>query len=231
MRLALIPARGGSKRIPRKNIRAFDGKPIIAYSIEAAFLSRCFDEVIVSTDDAEIARVAEKYGASVPFIRPENISDDFATTADVVKHCLNWYESNGKPVSYVCCIYATNPFLNSRDIVDAYRRLSDSGDASYAFSITSFPFPVQRGLLLEKERVGALYPEHANTRSQDLPEVYHDAGQFYWGRASAYLEDVPLFSSSSIGVEIPRYRVQDIDTLEDWERAEVMHKVLREMGG
>ncbi len=230
MKLALIPARGGSKRIPRKNIKNFFGKPIIEYSICAALNSGCFDEVIVSTDDLEIAEISKNLGAKVPFLRPSTISDDYSTTADVVKHAISWYEEIGQKIQYVCCIYATSPFIRSADIVEGLSRLTDTQDAMYAFSITSFPFPIQRGVIFDNGKIKALYPEYSSVRSQDLPEAFHDAGQFYWGKAAAYLSDVPLFSEASVGIEIPRYRSQDIDTLDDWKRAEVMYKVLNELG-
>lgn len=229
MKLAVIPARGGSKRIPRKNIRSFAGRPMIEHSIVAALSSGCFDEVIVSTDDEEIADISRSAGAKTPFIRPANLSDDYATTAEVIQHAIRWHKEQGNMVDYVCCVYATAPFLKAEDIARGYSLLNETRSADYAFSVTSFPHPVQRGLVFEGDRLNALYPEYSNTRSQDLPEVYHDAAQFYWGRASAYLGGVPLFSNKSIGVVIPRFRVQDVDTEEDWVRAELMYRALQQM--
>ena len=229
MKIAIIPARGGSKRIHRKNIKNFYGKPIIEYGINAALESRCFDKVVVSTDDDEIAQVASRAGAEIPFIRPANISDDFSTTADVIKHAINWFKDRGNPVEHICCIYPTAPFLLASDILESWNMFKSSPKKEYIFSVTSFPFPIQRGLYINKGVVKAIYPEHSETRSQDLPEAFHDAGLFYWGSAKAYLSDLPLFSESSLGYQIPRSRVQDIDTLEDWNRAEVMFKVLQEL--
>lgn len=227
MNIAIIPARGGSKRIPRKNIKEFHGKPMIAYSIEAAVNSQCFDKIIVSTDDAEIAEVAIKHGAEVPFIRPDNISDDYATTLDVIKHAIEFTESQGWAIKNVCCIYATAPFLIPEFIQKGLDELT-SAKIDYAFSATSFPFPIQRALKLsDEQRVEMFQPEHLNTRSQDLDEAYHDAGQFYWGTKSAFLQRKPFFSPQSKAVLLPRKRVQDIDTNEDWELAEALYKALQ----
>lgn len=227
MNIAIIPARGGSKRIPRKNIKEFHGKPMIAYSIEAALESNCFDKVIVSTDDSEIAEVAIKYGAEVPFMRPDNIADDYATTLDVIKHAIGFTEQQGWVVENVCCIYATAPFLTPEFIKKGLQELTKS-TIDYAFSATSFPFPIQRAIRLNaQERVEMLQPEHLNTRSQDLEEAYHDAGQFYWGTASAFLNGKPFFSPQSKAILLPRKRVQDIDTPEDWELAEALYKALQ----
>lgn len=227
MKVAIIPARGGSKRIPRKNIRMFAGKPIIAYSILAAVDTGLFDRIIVSTDDEEIAEVAKCYGAEVPFMRPKTLADDFTGTNAVIKHAIQWCIEQGNPIKYVCCIYATAPFVNSRYLKEGYVKLAGS-EKSFSFSVTSFPFPVQRALRITKEgSVEALYPEHIFSRSQDLEEAYHDAGQFYWGRASAFLNDEILFSSVSIPILLPRHLVQDIDTFEDWKRAELMFSALQ----
>lgn len=226
MNIAIIPARGGSKRIPRKNIKEFHGKPLIAYSIEAAKKSGCFDRIIVSTDDNEIAEIALRYGAEVPFIRPNNISDDYSTTMDVIKHALNWLQQEGCLCAYACCIYATAPFLSGKSIKDGYVSLLEN-NFNYAFSVTSFPFPIQRALKLnDNNSVEMFMPEHLNTRSQDLEEAYHDAGQFYWGKTSAFLTSTPIFSSNSFACILPRNTVQDIDTLEDWNTAESMYKAL-----
>ena len=225
--VAIIPARGGSKRIPRKNIRPFAGKPIIGYSIEAALQSQLFDRVIVSTDDAEIATVAGSFGAEVPFLRPAELADDFAGTNAVVKQCLEWLLEHNEPVDFACCLYATAPFVQVKYLRDGYDRLVTS-DKSYAFSVTSFSFPVQRAIRINEDgNVEALYPEMIATRSQDLEETYHDAGQFYWGRADAFLQNVVTFSPASLPVVLPRYLVQDIDTYEDWKRAELMYEALQ----
>lgn len=226
MNLCIIPARGGSKRIPRKNIKEFHGKPMIAYSIEAAKDSGCFDRVIVSTDDTEIADVAKQWGAEAPFIRPDNISDDFATTMDVIQHAIEWCENQGWKFDKVCCIYATAPFIRAQDIKRGLTLLEES-DIQYAFSATSFAFPIQRAFYLdENEHINMFQPEHLNTRSQDLIEAYHDAGQFYWGNVPAFKATLAFFAPHSQPVLLPRKRVQDIDTLEDWDIAEVMYTAL-----
>lgn len=231
MKLAVIPARGGSKRIPRKNIREFCGKPMIAYSIENARKSALFDHVIVSTDDEEVASIARDYGAETPFIRPDNLSDDFTGTNAVVKHAIQWYKKNHEPVSLACCIYATAPFLRIRFLREGHDKLIDS-DKLFAFSVTTFPFPIQRAIKINRQgEIAPFWPEHVNTRSQDLEEAYHDAAQFYWGRAEAFLEDAVTFSSASIPIVLPRYLVQDIDTEEDWINAEIMFNSLQKTGG
>ena len=230
MNICVIPARGGSKRIPRKNIKEFNGKPIIAYSIEAALKSNCFDQVIVSTDDDEIAEVAKKYGAQVPFLRPDELSNDYAGTIPVIKHAIEWMEDNKSSVENVCCLYATAPFIRPQIISQAYQQLNNS-KADYCFSVTSFVFPIQRAIkIVEKSKVSMFYPEHFNTRSQDLEEAYHDAGQFYWGKAQAFKDELPIFTEVATPYILPRYLVQDIDTPEDWIRAESMHRVLKETG-
>ncbi len=228
MKLAIIPARGGSKRIPRKNIKDFNGKPIIAYSIEAAIESGCFDKVIVSTDDQEIADVAVKYGAEVPFVRPPNISDDYATTADVLLHAIDWFEKQGEQIEFLCCIYATAPFIQIEDIKNTYQQLVNDPQASYCFPVCEFPFPIQRGVkLIEEQRVKMFQPEHFNTRSQDLEKAYHDIGQFYWGKPEAYRQGIPMFSEQAIAYPISRKRVVDLDTHEDWEFALLLSKALK----
>lgn len=226
MRLAVIPARGGSKRIPRKNIKPFCGKPMIAWSIEAALASGCFDAVIVSTDDAEIAEVARHYGADVPFMRPVELSDDYAGTVPVIRHATEWFIANGQAPEQVCCIYATAPFVTADSIRKGLSVLQQAA-ADYAFTVTSYAFPIQRAVrLTESGRVEMFQPEQFNTRSQDLEEAYHDAGQFYWGVADAWLESRPLFGCGSAPILLPRHRVQDIDTAEDWLRAEWMFKAM-----
>ena len=228
MNVCVIPARGGSKRIPRKNIKEFNGKPIIAYSIEAALKSNCFSQVIVSTDDDEISKVAKKYGAQVPFVRSNELSNDYVGTIPVIKHTIEWMEDNNNYIENVCCLYATAPFIQSKIISKAYKQLKDSS-ADYCFSVTKFTFPIQRAIkIIQGDKVDMFYPEHFNTRSQDLEEACHDAGQFYWGKAQAFKDGLPLFSEVATPYVLPRYLVQDIDTMEDWIRAEAMHKVLQE---
>lgn len=227
MNVAIIPARGGSKRIPRKNIKSFLGKPMIAYSIEAAQASGVFDRIIVSTDDAEIADVARQFGAETPFVRPAEIADDHATTVEVIRHAVRFCLDENMPVSYACCIYATAPMLQPEFIRQGLVSLQAAPDADYAFSVTSFPFPIQRAIRIRADgRVEALHPEYRNTRSQDLEEAFHDAGQFYWGRTQAWLDRAPMFSDKSLPVILPRHLVQDIDTEEDWNRAELMYQAV-----
>ena len=222
MKLAVIPARGGSKRIPRKNIRDFCGKPIIAYSIETALAAGLFDHVIVSTDDNDIASVAREFGAETPFVRPAEIADDHTGTNSVIKHAIEWYQERGHTISLVCCVYATAPFLQVKYLKEGHDKLIDS-DKSFAFSVTSFPFPIQRAIRITTEEcVEAFWPEQNNSRSQDLEEAYHDAGQFYWGRSNAFLNNLETFSKISIPIHLPRYLVQDIDSMEDWQSAELM---------
>ena len=230
MKLCVIPARGGSKRIPRKNIKEFCGQPMIAYSIQSAKQSACFDKIIVSTDDQEIADVAKSYGADVPFTRPHELSNDYAGTIPVIKHAIEWFEQHGQPPGLVCCLYATAPFVQAEIIKQALQQLQAT-QADYCFTTTSFPFPIQRAIKLsENERVKMFYPEHFSTRSQDLEEAYHDAGQFYWGNAEAWKTETPLFSDKASAFVLPRYLVQDIDTLEDWKRAELMYQLLKQNG-
>lgn len=234
MRLAVIPARGGSKRIPRKNIRPFGGRPMIAWSIDAALKSGCFDQVIVSTDDAEIAAVAQAEGASVPFLRPPELSDDHTGTIPVVAHAVQWLTDRadaGQAPSQVCCLYATAPFVQPADLQRGLALLQSSG-AQYAFSVTSYAFPIQRAIRLTRDgRVEMLDPAQFNTRSQDLEEAFHDAGQFYWGRAGAWLQGLRIFSPDAVPVQLPRHRVQDIDTPEDWTRAEWLWRAMQQGAG
>lgn len=226
MRLAVIPARGGSQRIPRKNIRLFAGRPIIAYSIEAALGSGLFERVMVSTDDMEIAEVALTYGAEIPFMRPSSLADAHTGTHAVVRQAVQWHLDHGQPVEHACCIYATAPFVRAPDLSDAYKMLVDS-DKSFVFSVTQFDFPVQRALSVNtRGEVNALYPQYRETRSQDLESTWHDAGQFYWGTAKAWLDDDVLFSPVSLGYTLPSHRVQDIDSETDWRRAELLFELL-----
>jgi len=227
--IAIIPARGGSKRIPKKNIKDFFGKPLIAYSIEVALASKLFDKVVVTTDDQEIAKIAQEYGAEVPFIRPTELSDDFTGTGDVVNHAIEYLKNQGETYEYVCTIYATAPLLQKKFLMEGYEKLKSS-DAVNAFSATSMPFPIQRTFKLnENGRCEMFTPEHYMTRSQDLEEAYQDAGQFYWTKADQQSQGI-MFGKESIPVILPRHLVQDIDTPEDWKRAEVMYKILKETG-
>ena len=225
-RVAIIPARGGSKRIPRKNIKVFCGKPMIAWSIDAAKASGCFDKIIVSTDDAEIADVAKEWGASVPFTRPAELSDDYTGTLPVMRHAVEWLSEHEAPVDYACCLYATAPFVSAEDLRLGWELIQEA-DYSYAFAVTSYAFPIQRAIrITENGRVAMFNPEHFNSRSQDLEEAWHDAGQFYWGRAKVWEEERAIFGEHSLPIKLPRHRVQDIDTAEDWERAELLFKVM-----
>jgi pseudaminic acid cytidylyltransferase len=224
--LALIPARGGSKRIPRKNIRLFRGRPMIAWSIDAARAAGCFDRIIVSTDDEEIAALASNHGAEVPFLRPAHLADDQATTQAVVLHAVQWCEQQGLEPQAVCCLYATAPFVRPADLVEAGQLLEQSPASSFVFTATSFPFPIQRAIRIDAAGRSAMaYPEHFNTRSQDLEEAFHDAGQFYWARPEAWATSLNLFDDGRPLI-LPRWRVQDIDTEEDWTRAELLHQLL-----
>lgn len=227
--IAIIPARGGSKRIPRKNLKLFDGVPMIARSIGTALASGLFSEVIVSTDDEEIAEVAKAHGAQVPFLRPAALADDFTGTAAVIAHALD--ELRERAFEFVCCIYATAPLLQARFLCEGFDLLREHPDKSFAFSVSSFGFPVQRALTLDSQgALTPLYPQFRDTRSQDLAEAFQDAGQFYWGRRDAWLRGDALFSSKSLPVVLPRHLVQDIDTAEDWKRAEYLYAALKAGG-
>ena len=228
MNLALIPARGGSKRIPRKNIRLFRGKPMIAWSIEAAISAGCFDRIVVSTDDEEIAAVARSHGAEVPFLRPAYLANDLATTQAVVVNALQWCEEQNLAPHALCCLYATAPFVQPTDLVAAGDLLEKAPIDSFVFTATSFPFPIQRAIHINTEGQSAMFnPEQFNTRSQDLVEAFHDAGQFYWARPEAWKHRESIFENGRPLV-IPRWRVQDIDTEEDWHRAELIHRLIEE---
>lgn len=228
--IAIIPARGGSKRIPRKNIREFCGKPMIAHPIEVALSSGLFDQVVVSTDDKEIARIATDCGASSPFERPSELSDDCTSTLPVIRHAIEQIETQqNNKLEYICCIYATAPFVTGRSLVEGYDCLLRDSRLDFSFTATSYSFPIQRALYLDRETdtVKMFQPEYASTRSQDLKEAFHDAGQFYWGRRDAFLDYDNIFYARSTPVILPRYQVQDIDTLEDWSCAErlfLIHK-------
>lgn len=224
MNLAVIPARGGSKRIPGKNSKMFCGKPLIAYSIEAAKNSGLFEKIVVSTDSEEIAHIAKDYGAEIPFLRPDDLSDDFTGTGPVVRHAIKEMQARGTNPHYTCCIYATAPFIQVSALQEGFERLTSNRLKHFTFSVSSFPFPIQRALKMQNGGVFPFYPQDIPKRSQDLEEAYHDAGQFYWGTSEAFLKGIPTFSETSIPIVLPRHLVQDIDTLEDWVRAELMYK-------
>ena len=226
MNIAIIPARGGSKRLPRKNIKIFNGKPLISWSISTALKSEIFDKVIVSTDDEEIAEISKACGAEIPFIRPRSLSGDFTPTRDVVLHLIDWLNQKEILVKSICCIYATAPFLNEEYLKKAQNKLNLLKGNHYIFSATSFPFPIQRGIKIDKKGFSTMInPEYFNTRSQDLIETFHDAGQFYFAKKSTWLNKSSFFEDG-MPIILPRWLVQDIDTLEDFKRAELMHKVI-----
>jgi N-acylneuraminate cytidylyltransferase len=222
MNIAVIPARGGSTRIPRKNIRPFGGKPMIAWSIDAALASGCFDRILVSTDDNEIAEVGRRCGAEVPFMRPAELADDHTPTIPVIAHMVRWLVERGEAPVAVCCLYATAPFMQADDLRRGLALLEETR-CDYAFTVTPYPAPIQRALsITPAKRVQMFWPEHFNTRSQDLEPAYHDAAQFYWGWTQAWLAGKPIFSAKTAPLVLPSWRVQDIDTPEDWARAERM---------
>jgi len=230
MNIGIIPARGGSKRIPGKNIKPFAGKPIIGWVIDAAARSGLFERIIVSTDDEEVAAIAVECGAEVPFLRPAELADDHTGIIEVVQHSIAWMQEENIPVEHVCCMLATAPFIQPDILSKALDRLIEL-QAQYAFSVTEYAFPIQRAIRINSDgRVEALWPENIATRSQDLEDVYHDAGQFYWGTTQAWVQGEAIFSSGSVPIKLPRYRVQDIDTSEDWTRAELMFNALRASG-
>lgn len=232
MNLAVIPARGGSKRIPRKNIKEFCGKPSIVYSIEAALRSSLFDEILVSTDCVEIAEMAKRHGASVPYLRPSTLSDDYTPTIPVIRHAIVQAVASGRSFDRVCCIYATAPFITVSSIRESYDLLVSDSEADFAMPITTYPYPVQRSLTLDMSGCLAMPWDHyAGARSQDLVEHFHDAGQFYWGTTKAWKQCENILMARTRGLLLPRHLVQDLDTDEDWERAELMYKALHEPQG
>ena len=226
--IAIITARGGSKRIPRKNIKEFLGKPIIAYTIEAALASNMFDQVMVSTDDDEIAEIAKKYGAKVPFMRSEKTSNDFATTADVLNEVIDEYKKLGESFEYMCCLYPTAPFVTPEAIGQAMKILEDNG-ADTVLPVVKFSFPPQRGVVMKDGYLTPKYPECMPMRSQDLEPMYHDAGQFYCMKVSSFLEQGKVVMDKTMPYMQDDMNVQDIDTPEDWAIAEVKYKVLHNM--
>ena len=222
MNVAIIPARGGSKRIPRKNIKPFCGKPIIAWPIEVAKQSGLFEHILVSIDDEEIAEVAKSCGAEVPFMRPAELSDDYAGATEVIAHAVSWMHEQQWQPKAVCCIYATSVFYTVADLKKGFDALN-TGDWSFAFSVTDFEHPIFRSFGEHPDGgVEMFFPEHFEKRSQDLPVALHDATQFYWGKPDAWLNKLKMFERHSYPVKIPRWRIQDIDTEDDWKRAELM---------
>lgn len=226
MNLCVIPARGGSKRIIKKNIKKFCGKPIIIWSIEQAKLSKCFDKIIVSTDDPEIANLVKNTGVEVPFKRPKILSNDQTGTVPVISHAIKWQIKNHQKPSYVCCIYATAPFVKSSDLKNGLKILKDS-NSSYTFPATNYAYPIQRSFQIKtNKKLAMFFPKHYKSRSQDLQEAFHDVGQFYWASAETWLENKPIISENSTPLFIPRYRAMDIDTVEDWLIAEKMFEAI-----
>jgi len=224
MNLCVIPARGGSKRIPRKNIRLFAGMPMIAYAIQAAQRSGLFSRIIVSTEDEEVRKVSLELGAEVPFMRPPELADDYTPTVPVIAHAIRKLEETGSNLTYVCCIYPCVPFIEEKDLKKALSLL-EKANSEYSFPVVEYPAPIQRALKLGLgDQVFPFYPEFELSRTQDLERAYHDAGQFYWGRKKAWLANQRVHSSA-VGLEIPHFRVVDIDTHDDWKRAEVLMSI------
>jgi pseudaminic acid cytidylyltransferase len=224
MRIAVIPARGGSKRIPRKNIREFCGKPMIAWAITTALKSRLFDQVIVSTDDNEIADISKRWGAITPFVRPDELSDDLTPTVPVIAHAVRSLLEVGYLVDYACCIYPCTPFLQKGDLTSAFDLLQKN-NADFVYPVAEYAHPIQRAMrMLSSGQMQFISPENELTRTQDLEKSYHDSGQFYWGKASAWLEHKRMHTDG-LGMAIPNWRVVDIDSMDDWRRAEEIYKV------
>lgn len=224
MKIAVIPARGGSKRIPRKNIKEFCGKPMIAWAITSAIKSKLFDNVIVSTDDEEIADIARKWGAETPFTRPVELSDDITPTVPVIAHAVRFAIESGWDIEYACCIYPCVPFLQENDLVDAFN-LMKKNNADFVYPVTEYAHPIQRAMRkLSSGQMQFVNPENELTRTQDLEKTFHDSGQFYWGKSSAWLEQKKMHTDG-LGMSIPNWRVVDIDSMDDWKRAEDLYKV------
>ena len=224
--IVIIPARGGSKRIPKKNIKDFLGKPIIAYSIEMAINCKLFSRVIVSTDDEEIKDVVLKYGAEVPFIRPKNIADDFTGTHEVIGHAVEYLENTGETMDYVCCIYPTAPLIQKDDLIKGFK-LIQTNKWNSVMAATNFSYPIFRSFKnLPNGGLKMIFPEHYNSRSQDLPEVYHDAGLFYWAKPKVWKKKPQWYNEKNSIVKIPNYRIQDIDTPDDWKKAEMIYQII-----
>ena len=226
MKIAIIPARGGSKRIPRKNIKEFCGKPMIAWPIETAIKSKLFNNIIVSTDDDEIADISKLYGAATPFIRPTELSGDYVGIVEVVKHAIEWMHEQKYMPEAICCIYPTSVFFNEDDLKKGSDALFD-GDWAYTFTVTDFEYPIFRSFKKNTDGgVEMFFPEYFNTRSQDLPTALHDAAQFYWGRPNSWIENLKIYDICSYPIMIPRWRIQDIDTEDDWKRAELLFQMI-----
>ncbi|KPM78009.1 MULTISPECIES: pseudaminic acid cytidylyltransferase [Pseudoalteromonas] len=228
MKIAIIPARGGSKRIPKKNIKLFCGKPIIGYAITTAISSGLFDKVVVSTDCFEIAEIAKQFGAEVPFMRDPALADDFAPTREVVQDALNFFEQT-QSIDYICCIYPTTPFINPEQLINSFNMLNQSNKKNACFSATEFHYSPYRGFTQTENGLELLFPQHVSNRSQDLQKAYHDAGQFYWYKTINDKEIKKVIDSSDALIHIlPHYLVHDIDTQDDWVRAELYYKAMKQ---
>ncbi|MBN2669473.1 MAG: pseudaminic acid cytidylyltransferase [Bacteroidales bacterium] len=225
MNIAIIPARGGSKRIPRKNIKRFLGKPIIAYSIEAALNSGLFDEVMVSTDDIEIAEIAKQYGAKVPFFRNKETANDYAGLAEVVIEVLNKYKEQKIVFDNVCCILATAPFIEKEDLKNSFEKLNKFDSV---FPVVRYSFPIQRAMQFKDETINMIWPENMSKRSQDLQASFHDAGLFYWTKTDVIYRQKKLWTDNTTAIEIDESKAQDIDTENDWKMAELKYKMLNQ---
>lgn len=226
-KIAIIPARGGSKRIPRKNIKDFLGKPIIAYSIEAALRSELIDEVMVSTDDEEVAEVAQKYAAKIPFMRSKKNADDYATTTDVLIEVLDEYKKLGTEFDYLCCIYPTAPFVTAQKLIDSYNRMINE-NADSVIPIVKFSYPIQRAFRInDKNQLNYIWPENVNRRSQDLETAFHDAGQFYWAKTQCFAEMQSLACGLTLPFVLSEIEVQDIDNKIDFKLAELKYKLIK----
>jgi len=224
MNIAIIPARGGSKRIKNKNIKIFCGKPMISYSINEAKKTKLFDKIIVSTDSSKIKKISEKFGAEVPFVRPKNLSDDFTPTADVMFHAVKWLKEKKLNPKNICCIYPTAPLMKSYHLINSYR-LFKKRKKDFIFAASKFSYPIQRGFYVnEKGSIKMVDCKNYKKRSQDLKEVYHDAGQFYWGSFDGWVKKKKMFDAYSSVYLMPKHRVQDIDNIEDWKFAETLYK-------
>lgn len=227
MKIAVIPARAGSKRILRKNIKEFNGRPMIGWAINAALASNLFDRIIVSTDDSEIAEISKSFGAEAPFMRPPELADDITPTAPVIKHAIGYFDGIGSAVEYVCCIYPCTPFLRGGDLVSAFEQMINEG-ADFIYPVAEYSHPIQRAMIKNGVKMNFLNPEHELSRTQDLQVTYYDVGQFYWGRSSAWLSEKKMHSDGT-GFIVPGWRFVDIDNLNDWERAQVMMKCYESM--
>ena len=225
--IAIIPARGGSKRIPRKNIKPFMGKPILAYSIEAALESGLFSEVMVSTDDEEIAEIARHYGAKIPFMRSIETANDFAGTDDVILEVLKMYKARGEEFDTLCCIYSTAPFVTAQKLLKAYTKLNS--EINSVFTCVAYSYPVQRSLHIVDGKIEMVCPEYFDARSQDLETIYHDAGQFYIATVDSYLKEKKLWGTHTAGFVLSEMEVQDLDTLTDWQVAEMKYNLLHKI--